>query len=65
MSEAWQYLSNKKRRLLRTGGEVIPGARRRRKETHIMKIISQTELFVRELITFVLIAIVSLLVFFL
>lgn len=65
MSEAWQYLSNKKRRLLRTGGEVIPGAKRRRKETHIMKIISQTELFVRGFITVFLVALVSLVVFFL
>ena len=56
-------MSNKKRRLLRTGGEVIPGARRRRKETHIMKIISQTELFVRGFITVFLVALVSLVVF--
>lgn len=65
MSEAWQSLNNKKSRSAATGGEVIPGARRRRKETHIMKIISQTELFVRGFITVFLVALVSLVVFFL
>ncbi len=63
MSEAWQSLNNKKSRSAATGGEVIPGARRRRKETHIMKIISQTELFVRGFITVFLVALVSLVVF--
>jgi len=65
MREAWQSLNNKKSRSAATGGEVIPGARRRRKETHIMKIISQTELFVRGFITVFLVALVSLVVFFL
>jgi len=63
MREAWQSLNNKKSRSAATGGEVIPGARRRRKETHIMKIISQTELFVRGFITVFLVALVSLVVF--
>ena len=58
-------MNNKKSRSAATGGEVIPGARRRRKETHIMKIISQTELFVRGFITVFLVALVSLVVFFL
>ena len=56
-------MNNKKSRSAATGGEVIPGARRRRKETHIMKIISQTELFVRGFITVFLVALVSLVVF--
>ena len=65
MSEAWQSLNNKKSRSAATGGEVIPGAKRRRKETHIMKIKSQTELIVRGFITVFLVALVSLVVFFL
>ena len=65
MSEAWRGLNNKKSRSAATGGEVIPGARRRRKGTYIMKIISQTELFVRGFITVFLVALVSLVVFFL
>lgn len=63
MSEAWQSLNNKKSRSAATGGEVIPGAKRRRKETHVMKIISATELFVRGFITVFLVALVSLVVF--
>lgn len=65
MSEAWRGLNNKKSRSAATGGEVIPGARRRRKGTYFMKIISQTELFVRGFITVFLVALVSLVVFFL
>jgi hypothetical protein len=63
MSEAWRGLNNKKSRSAATGGEVIPGARRWRKGTYIMKIISQTELFVRGFITVFLVALVSLVVF--
>ena len=63
MSEAWRGLNNKKAALLQQAAKSSPAYDRRRKETHVMKIISQTELFVRGFITVFLVALVSLVVF--